>query len=139
LQAAQFGHGAAEGDVGLGAGAIDGGLGGEGVGIIHRIDVSGAGGQRFLDLRATAQTPHGVEDLGGHGVLQNGVGLEFFGEAGAELVVLFDLFGTDEATAGEKSEGDGVRGGTGFPFGGARTRGGLRVNLVGVDLGGGSH
>jgi hypothetical protein len=99
LQAAQFGHRAAEGDIGLGAGAIDGSLGRKRLGIIHGIDIAGAGGQRFLDLRAAAQTPHGVQDLGGHSVLQNGVRLKFLGEAGAELVVFFDLFGADEAAA----------------------------------------
>jgi hypothetical protein len=80
-----------------------------------------------------------VEDLGGHGMFQNGVRFQLFGEAGAELVVFLDLFGTDEAAAGEESERSGIGGGTGFAFFGARSGGGLRVDLVGGDLSGGGH
>jgi hypothetical protein len=77
LEAAHFGHRAAEGYVRLGSCPLAGAPGNNlfqtdeptavCVGRVSglSIEVSGAGGERFLDLCAAAPTPHGVENLSG--------------------------------------------------------------------------
>jgi hypothetical protein len=107
-------------------------LGGVGIEGIGRGQVCSAEA-RFDDF-AAAEAPECAEDVFGKGLFEEGRGLEFIPEVGAEFVVLVEFVGGDRIAGGEEAEGSGVRRGAGFAGVGARAGGGLRVVPVGVDL-----
>ena len=80
-----------------------------------------------------------MEDFLCVGSLHGGFGEEFGFEGGAELVVFGLFFRADDVVGGEEAMGDWVLRDARFGFRGARAGGGLGVDLVGVDLGGGCH
>ena len=84
LEFAELGDGAVEDGEGLGAGAVDGGLGGVG-------DASGLG----FGPGAAAETPGGAEDFGREGFFEGVGGAETGEEGGVEVVVFGLLFRAD--------------------------------------------
>jgi hypothetical protein len=124
-----LGDGAVEDGEGLGAGAVDGGLGGVG-------DASCLG----FGLGAATEAPCGAEDFGGEGFFEGVGGAEAGEEGGVEVVVFGLFFGADDAFGGEEAEFGRVLGGSGFALFGLRAGGELGVEAVLGDLGfGGGH
>jgi hypothetical protein len=128
LEAAEFGEGAAEEVVSLGAGAIDGELEAAG-GVIgfHGIEGAGvsgdlghAGGHAGFNGGAAAEAPGCSDDGFGEGVFEGAIGIQFGVQGGAVCGVLFVFVGTDEVAGGEEAFCGGVAGGSIFAGLGAR-------------------
>ena len=135
LEAAQLGQGAVEDAMGVSAGAVDGLLGFVEkriwrVAILFRPDRHHGG----FDGGTAAQTPGGVDDLGGQSVLDCAFGPEVGLEAGAELGVEVVLAVEDEVAAGVEPVGERIAGNSRFSGGRNRSAGGLGVIAIGGDL-----
>jgi len=132
--------------VGLGAGAVDGGLdfagmfvgGLHGVPDVDRVVVE-AEQETCFDLAAAAESPCGAPDFFHESIFESADRGEFSFEIGLEFGVVGFFRRTDKVAAGEETEGDAVEGGVCFALFGAGTGGGLGVALVGCDLSGCGH
>src|SRR6266700_5286321 len=91
LDAAEFGHGAVEdamvADAGPVYGVLDGGEDAVFHGIEEVVGCAGVGGPAGFDDGAAAETPGGMHDFGGEGVLDRSFGREGVLVAGAEFEV----------------------------------------------------
>ena len=127
LQAAEFGSGAVQVAMGLCAGAVDGLLCWGACWIDHGIELKFACRVEHVgfDYGTPAKTPGGVDDLGGERLLERSFGFEFVPEIFAEVMVEAVVFREHEVGGGVDAESDGVAGGTGFAFFGARPGGGF--------------
>ena len=112
LEFAEFGCAFVEEAMGLRSGSIHGELeAGFGV-ALHRIFRHS--GERFFDLGAAAEAPHGSSDFVGEVLFENAGRGQFGLEILSEFVVYRLFAGADEVADGEEAEGDGVLGGDRF-------------------------
>jgi hypothetical protein len=103
LESAELGEGAADPVVGVGAGAVEGG-----------VVVDFAAG---FEEAAAAETPGGAQDFVDEAVFEIAVGGEPLVEFGEGFVVLVLLVFADEVVGGEEAGFEGIAGGDGFAFG----------------------
>jgi hypothetical protein len=108
LQAAKFLERTVKSALGGGSGAVDGGLE-----AVERFVVQ-IFRRHCFEIGAAAETPGGVDDFAGEGVLERGGGREFGQVAGFEVIKDVALFGADEVRDGEEAEFGGVLGDAGF-------------------------
>lgn len=137
LPAAEFGGRTVQVAMGLGAGAVDGLLDvGEG-GVRHGVELGLS--HTGLNDRTAAETPGGVDHFGGERLFERSLRGEFLLEVPAEIMAEGFVFREHEIRGRVNAEGDGVAGGAGFAFFGARPGGGFGVAAVGGDLRFGCH
>jgi hypothetical protein len=133
LKAAEFGQGTAHDAVGLGAGAVDGGLGAEEIPIKQGI-FGGSVSEGGFDFGAAAKSPGRADYFGGEHGLEGAMGAHVVPEGGGECVVFFGFAGLDAVLCGEQAKTTGVLGGAGAAFGGPGAGGVLRVFAICVEL-----
>jgi hypothetical protein len=91
-----------------------------------------------LGVGEAAESPGGVDDLGGEDVLDGGLGVEFFLEFLGEAIVAVGVFVGEGDFGGAEVVGGGVLGGGGFALWGAGAGGLLGVFAVGGEFFGGN-
>jgi hypothetical protein len=118
LQATDFGQRAPDDAVGLGAGAVDGGLGAEQAGVEHRV-ASGLCREGGFDFGAAAETPRGTDYFGGEHFLKRALRAQVIPESAVEGFVFFGLVRLDAILRGEQADAESVSGGAVAAFRGA--------------------
>ena len=141
LETTEFGAGAVQDAMRLGAGPVDRLLNGRGGGISHGIELEITFGIDYVrfDYGTAAEAPGGVDDLGCERLFERTFGRKLLLKVFAEEMVEAIVFREYEAGGGIDAEGDGVAGGAGFAFFGARPGGGFGVAAVGGGLSFGCH
>ena len=125
----------------MSAGAVHGELEASGGLVLHGVG-DGIGvarfrcDERFFDLAAATQTPHGAADFVDEIVFEYSGGSEIFSKTLVEAGIEGFFAGPDEVLGGEETIGDRIFGGGGFTcFGAGSSAGrGLRVFRIGREL-----
>ena len=103
LEISEVFHGAAQGGLGLEAGAIDIDLDARVFVVEHGIEFAFEADFVF-DHDAAFETPCGADDFSGQHVFDGAYGAKFVEEAGGHGFIAFDVFGPDAVFGGEKAE-----------------------------------